>query len=85
MKIKVTQEHIDNGLRSDCYYCPIALALKDATGFNWYVGSIYIGNESTVITLLSNTTKDFIWRFDIAAMVIPFEFDIDIPSKFVRS
>lgn len=30
MRIQVTQEHIDKGKRSDCYECPIALALNDA-------------------------------------------------------
>ncbi len=27
MLIKVTQEHIDNGIREDCNKCPVALAL----------------------------------------------------------
>lgn len=32
MKIFVTQEHIDNGIRLEGNACPVALALMEATG-----------------------------------------------------
>lgn len=31
MKIEVTQEHIERGIRGACASCPVALAIQDAT------------------------------------------------------
>lgn len=35
MRIRVTQDHIDRGVKCDCIACPVALAVRDAMpGFN---------------------------------------------------
>jgi hypothetical protein len=33
MKVKVTQDDIDNGIRNDVYNCPVALAINRKRGF----------------------------------------------------
>ncbi len=36
MKIMVTQEHIDKGVRMNGDSCPVSLAVAAATGRSWY-------------------------------------------------
>jgi len=38
VKVTVTESDIDNGIRGDCWKCPVALAMWRATGWKWAVG-----------------------------------------------
>ena len=77
MKIEVTQSHIDNGHRTKCKECPIALAIIDVVGE---------GNEVMVyphgaringdLYFLPIQASDFILDFDRDKAVHPFSFEL---------
>ncbi len=71
--IQVTQSHIDRGDPRNCAGCPIALALKDATDHNWWVG-VRSAMSSTITRILPTEASAFINAFDCGAEVEPFEF-----------
>ena len=83
MKIKVTQKDIDKGLRSSCYYCPIAHAFKRAVKNNndcdSYVCTSYIvyrPDDKRNRYELPKEARKFIKRFDHYQPVEPFSFEI---------
>lgn len=80
MKIKVTQEHIDRGTKKACSTCPVALALREATGMECEVSTTiaFLPNNDNGIPLPIDA-KDFIRRFDAGTLVQPFEFELPIP------
>lgn len=88
MLIKVTQEHIDNGVRQDCMGCPIALACKDAGIKTPWVTETYVascqfpsGEEKISLPLVA---EEFVRNFDnevedaVAIKRVPFEFELDV-------
>jgi hypothetical protein len=81
MLICVTQEHIQRGEEGSITGCPIALALNEATGMGWGVGSTqaHLLNGQTIVNHvnLPLTATDFIFRFDNALVetLKPFEFE----------
>ena len=77
MKIQVTQENIDRGIRRNCGFCPIANALFDATGEWWMVDGNHAHLRRRMIELPTIAT-DFIDDFDSGAPVEPVEFDLPI-------
>ena len=86
MKIKVTQEHIENGERNNGLCCPIANAIKDYyKEKEWELWEVCVeGYDSISINDLryeatSNVIQvsDFIENFDFNREVEPFEFEID--------
>ena len=76
MKISVTQQHIDAGLRGSCTGDPIALALKDA-GFDFvWVAPDRI--EATVRTYsIPEDVLEFMKAFDNEHYVQPFTFELE--------
>lgn len=84
MMISVTAEHITKGVAHKCEFCPVALALKDATGIEWTVGLIGAlsvnGGKCYEIELLPLKVRIFILDFDKGEHVDPFEFDLPIDS-----
>ena len=54
-KIPVTQDHINTGSRDDCYFCPVALAVKEHVGGRI---SVQRGNLSSSIPL-SEYARDY--------------------------
>lgn len=79
IKIKVTEEHIDKGNQADCYSCPIALALKEASqelGTPEVCG--YMVYWPKKIGTLPHKAREFIRKFDKDRTAQPFEFEIDI-------
>jgi hypothetical protein len=86
MKITVTQEHIDKGVRVNGYSCPITLALRDA-GFvrpcvgihRCYVSKkrFWFGYSRYDGTLPSNAVE-FVRNFDVCNPVEPFTFEIEM-------
>lgn len=84
MKIQVTQDHIDNGTVKDACLCPIALAIRDATGaahFDVIVSthgwSHYNGNKLLGNYELPVDATNFITKFDLGEPVSPFEFELE--------
>jgi hypothetical protein len=80
MKITVTQEHIDKGLQKLLDACPIALALRDATGHVYCVDGEGIYQWGELGILLPPKAKRFIKAFDNdgPAAIKPFEFEINL-------
>ena len=83
MRIEVTQEDIDRGLKSSCYECPIAYAykrkVKNKIRLGFSVGTEYIDHfvgESQDRYMLPKEAKKFIRRFDQDQPVRPFSFEI---------
>lgn len=80
MKIYVTQEHINRGIKNDCIRCPVALALFDAfpntkrvdvdTGTLFWTNSMGDRNWSKT----PRSVWRFINRFDRGSDVKPFAF-----------
>ena len=68
MTIHVTEDHIDNGIREDCKYCPVALALNEATNWRWRVTdkALYFLDNGiwTFYQFNSFRTGQWIYNFD---------------------
>ena len=62
MKVHVTQDHINRGIKKDNALCPVALAVQDA------------GVQS--ICGFSASVLKFTHRFDNGEPVQPFEFEV---------
>ena len=76
MIIRVTQEHIDKGIRGSCTKCPIALALIDAGLDNPSVGVYYMRGGGRHLFGCPQIIKNFMTLFDNGAYAAPFEFEI---------
>jgi hypothetical protein len=79
MKIVVTQEHIDRGIREECRACPIALAIMEALG--WTDG-VKVENDLVFVANaeypLPTEAQVFVFNFDNGLEVIPFEFELEV-------
>ena len=81
IRIHVTQEHIDNGIRDSCLQCPIALALLEALPIH----DVWVHKEEiSIFDATSNKVygpnlqvRDFITRFDAGEEVEPFSFTLN--------
>ena len=84
--VKVTEEHIKNGLLRSSIYCPVALAIKEIlnridngkkafTGV--FVCIIYDEEHTSRTTYLPNEASDWIKKHDRREKVEPFEFELD--------
>jgi hypothetical protein len=85
MKIKVTQDHIDRGVRRKPEFCPVALACKDA-GFHHAsvgLGSIELmkGDGPEIYVDTPDEINDFICAFDSSKPVAPFEVDLPLDGE----
>lgn len=83
MKITVTQKDIDKGLKSTCYYCPIALAFKRKIKSEIPCGVAvnaknvhHFHGKSWERYNLPKEAKKFIQKFDNDQPVKPFTFEI---------
>ncbi len=84
MKIEVTQEDIDSGVRADCRRCPIALSVKRATGCK-YVGvtnfNLFADYGWREIHIpLPSDALDFVHNFDEGRPVKPAQFEMELTS-----
>ena len=81
MKIQVTQQHIDSGVRGSCTSDPIALALREAGFPNVWVGVHYIdlegraGGDAGI--RMPDEAYEFLKLFDNGLPCEPFEFDLE--------
>lgn len=79
MIIRVTQEHINKGVRGSCRNCPVALAMEDAGIYKPRVGIDLSGtiNDEKYRWFLPKEVARFMHEFDNLTMnEAPFEFEI---------
>ena len=77
MKISVTQQHIDSGVRGSCTSDPIALALKDLGYERPWIGVHYIRLDKVDVHMPSEV-YEFLKRFDNGLPPLdPFEFSLE--------
>jgi hypothetical protein len=89
VKVKVTQEDINTGLRGSCSLCPVALAVNRVlkAGLHATVDQsrIFIRRAFEILQDISTPTdaRWFISAFDgaIAMSIAPFEFDLEVPQE----
>lgn len=77
MKISVTKQHIDAGIKLDACSCPLALALSDA-GFPKPVvdgEQVEIAGEFGLFPL-PEVAQQFVSDFDHGLPVAPFDFEL---------
>lgn len=84
MRIDVTQDDIDKGLRNNCTLCPVALAIRRAIpGSDPWVDDHDISFPSrrmAPIDTPSSSVMEFMHTFDLGDFVAPFSFALDIPG-----
>lgn len=93
MKVQVTERHIQSGVMRDVRKCPFALAIKEHL---WSDCDVVVYATVTVSYPYSPTklqisetklSKDLLrWElaFDRGQTVSPIEFEIDVPSEFLK-
>ena len=68
MIIQMTERHIREGLRTSPCECPVAKAIKDATGFETIVSSAYVilmaGGKRGIEYALPREVKRWIRNYD---------------------
>lgn len=82
IKVNVTQEHINRGIRFKPCLCPVALAIKSAMQQSVVVG-IYEAVVGTTNVYLPIEVTRFINEFDLdlPTNVQPFSFNLEIPDE----
>ncbi len=89
-EVEITQENIDNGRRSNCGLCPIALAVIDKATpmyaghiiealIGWGIWSVYIdGIDLALEGVTSKRARKFIEHFDKGLPVKPTTFRLHL-------
>ena len=83
-KFQVTQEDIDNGIRSRPFLCPVALCMQRTLKKNVRVGFGVIEVFDPIYRVFNKEyyTPDkvvgFAYAFDYGQKVEPFEFELDV-------
>lgn len=89
-KIKVTQSLIDAGDRESCTRCPVAMAIAEATNVIPYVdltGAYLYMSVNPKRDIHLNFPKEVTSKinlYDLTGKMKPFEFDLDIPTMFLK-
>lgn len=78
MKIQVTQEDINNGMRRNGNKCPVTLAIKRATGIALVSSGLTICVYGRRELIPPVAVTEFIEQFDAGNPVSPFEFNLPI-------
>lgn len=80
MKIDVTQEDINQGVRRACTKCPIAIAITRQTGLRAMVSPatiLIVDARIEIITIETpSSAKTFIGLYDQFNLVEPFAFEL---------
>jgi len=98
LSVKITQKHINKGIRNNGEYCPIALALKEQYKLRnkqyWFVSSIAANickeahsrfNNSMLYHKrysLPSIAKNFLDDFDIGKLVKPIIFELKVEETW---
>jgi len=80
MKITVSQDHIDNGIKADCGACPVALALYEVIPNKVIVVYPEYVKISRETAFLPRHVTNFIRNFDTTEhpkWLEPFDFELD--------
>lgn len=76
--IKVTQEHIDRGIKADCEFCPVALAAREVFNTNKlkvnYTSIHYTEDDEWDYARITEELDTFMHAFDVGNHVEPQEF-----------
>jgi hypothetical protein len=91
MKIKVSEDNISRGIICSPYFCPIALAIKEALpGVDAHVGGeielTFEHGDGSLIPYTFNAPREvqkFIHLFDTKGDVESFEFELDVPQRII--
>ena len=81
MKIQVTQQHIDNGVRGSTTSDPVALAMKSAGLEKPWVSPAYLAwrkDNKDYSVLAPESVLEFLKRFDNGLPSEPFEFEVGV-------
>lgn len=79
MKVSVTEQDIKEGEKGNCWHCPVALALKRATGREVSVRALNWGfKDGAGFYDLPQSARLFINEFDRWGKEEPFSFEVDI-------
>lgn len=78
MKIRVEQKHIDLAKRYPDGPCPIARAMLDQTGLEYWVQATYVTREDAGIIPLPISARGFVASFDTHGTVKPFSFHLPV-------
>ena len=92
MIVKVTEEHIEKGIREDCLNCPVALAIYEMLPYPYSPSvstrhnrgaAVVLSNKDDVnwnllIPIEGDVIYDFIMNFDNGYYVEPFEFELKV-------
>ncbi len=87
MKIDVTQEDIDQGLRNDGWKCPVGRGVQRATNDGDFAVEIdrivrgTEGDEDYLSVELPEDVGERICKFDDGLGMQPFSFEIDLPPN----
>lgn len=74
MIVKITQDKINNGIRCDADFCPIALALQEHDPNAWVgMGQLHVNDR---IYPIPHEAKRFIQAFDENDYTEPFTFEL---------
>lgn len=92
MLIQVTQKHIDSGEKCEANRCAIANAINDVLDGDYHASVIprsvdiwsYVPFKLHKTLKFPQETVEFIRRFDVGLETQPFEFELDIPSQFLK-
>ncbi len=89
MQITVTQQDINFGVQGGRCTCPVAVAIRRILAAPYYVlvyGKISLRRPSSRITKridIPDSVRTFVTEFDRGNPVQPFDFDIEIPEKYL--
>lgn len=76
--IEVTEKHIKHGIKNSCENCPVALAIKEATGLEVSVGTTMAKFKYKRI-YLPQVVREWIYIFDTSNLSsIPISFEISL-------
>lgn len=81
MKITVTKQDISRGIPKNFRRCPIARAIRRATGIKDVKALPGYASVLGRYTHLPLVATDFIYRFDAGVDVEPFTFSLPIPKN----
>ena len=89
VRVRVTQEDIDAGVRGDCASCPVARAVARIAPTGWLVdvglSTVAIFKPGRLLQAMDFHLPDdvvaAITRFDEQGEMSPFEFDLPLPTE----
>ena len=77
VKISVTQQHIDRGLKGSCTKDPIALACQDAGMKKPFIGPYVISDNHEVEYYVPEAARQFMKDYDNDKLVFQFDFELE--------